>query len=316
MKRFSQIFYLILGAFILLGSSVARADAPSVIRIAYPGVGIGNRPAAAGNAVATMHLKGLLEDEFKKDGIAIRWSFLRGAGPAVNELYANGLLDFSALGDLPSVVGRAGGLKTRVLASVAVRSNVYIAVPADSNVQSVKELRGKRIAVLKGTATQLAANKILEAFGLSERDVKLINMDTNTAKAAIVTKDIDAALGGYDYLALRDQGVARIIYTTKGQNPDLTSNLLFLGSQDFISKYPEHTKRVLKCLVLAAKWLADNEAEPTPVFQLWTKSGFTFSSFKEDYRGESIKYLRHPLKEAHRFDQLRVAHSTRHGTFA
>jgi len=299
MKRlFNRLTWLVLSC-LMLSSGLALADAPKVIRIAYPGVGIGNRPAVSGNAVATMHLKGLLEQEFKPDGIEIRWSFLRGAGPAVNELYANGLLDFSALGDLPSVIGHASGLKTKVLAGVFVRGNLYISVPADSNIRQVKDLRGKKIAVLKGTATQLGAVKILESFGLQEKDVRLINMDTNTAKAAIVTKDVDAAVGGYDYLALRDQGVSRVIYTTKGAEPSLTSNTLFLGSEEFVRKYPEHTKRVLKCLVLAAKWLADNEQDPTPVYQLWTKSGFTFAAIKEDYTGESLKYRTSPLLDSY-----------------
>jgi ABC-type nitrate/sulfonate/bicarbonate transport system substrate-binding protein len=62
----------------------------------------------------------------KRDGIQITWSFLRGAGPATNELYANGLADFSLLGDLPSIIGHSGGLKTRVLAATAIRGNTYI----------------------------------------------------------------------------------------------------------------------------------------------------------------------------------------------
>jgi sulfonate transport system substrate-binding protein len=281
-------------ALTLLGG-LAHADAPTVIRVGYPGVGVGNRPAAAGNAVATMHLKGLLEDEFRKDGIQINWSFLRGAGPAVNELYANGLLDFSALGDLPSIVGRASGLKYRLLAGASVRGNIYLAVPADSNAQNVADLRGKKVAVTKGTATHLAAGKILEGFGLTEKDVRLINMDAQTAIAAIVTGDIDAAFGSSQYLGLRDQGVARILFRTTGGDPKYTSNTTFLGSSDFIQKYPEHAKRVLKVYVQAAKWLAEQEERREPVFQLWTRTGFTFASFKEDWTGESLKYKTSPL---------------------
>lgn len=49
-------------------------DTPIVIRVGYPAVGVGDRPAASGNAVATMHLRGMLEDELEKDGIQITWS--------------------------------------------------------------------------------------------------------------------------------------------------------------------------------------------------------------------------------------------------
>lgn len=298
-RRNKTLWSALLALALLTLQSLALADKPSVIRIGYPGVGTANRPASFGNSVATLHLKGLLEEEFKKDGIKISWTFLRGAGPAVNELFANGLLDFSHLGDLPSVVGRASGLKYRALASSGVRNNIYVSVPADSNVQTIKDLRGLRIAVLKGTATHLAGVKILEKFGLSERDVKLVNMDTNTAKSALVTKDIDAAVGQSDYLSLRDQGATRVIFTTKGGDPKLTSNGLFLGSQSFIEKYPEITARVVKQVVIAAKWLADSEKDPSSVFQLWTKSGFTYSSFKEDWSGEDLKYRTSPLIDAY-----------------
>jgi sulfonate transport system substrate-binding protein len=296
MKLNLQLFrtlWLALGLTLLGG--LAHADAPTVIRVGYPGVGVGNRPAAAGNAVATMHLKGLLEDEFRKDGIQINWSFLRGAGPAVNELFANGLLDFSALGDLPSIVGRASGLKYRLVAGASVRGNIYLAVPADSSAQNVADLRGKKVAVTKGTATHLAAGKILEGFGLSEKDVRLINMDAQTAISAIVTGDIDAAFGSSQYLGLRDQGVARILFRTTGGDPKYTSNTTFLASSEFLQKYPEHSKRVLEVYVQAAKWLAEQEDRREPVFQLWIRTGFTFASFKEDWTGESLKYKTSPL---------------------
>jgi sulfonate transport system substrate-binding protein len=241
-----------------------------------------------------MHLKGLLEEEFRKDGIKVTWTFLRGAGPAVNELYANGLVDFSSLGDLPSIVGRASGLKTRILAATSIRSNSYLVVPSDSSVQSIKDLRGKRVAIFKGTNIQLAVAKILEANGLQEKDIKAINMDMATARAAIVTKDVDAAFGDYSYLSLRDQGAARIVYQTQG-DPRYLRHGSFLGSESFIRKYPEITVRVVKQLVKAAKWNSDLEKTPTPVFQLWSKSGYPYSNFKEDLRGQSLKLLSSPL---------------------
>ena len=230
-----------------------------------------------------MHLKGLLEEEFRKDGIKVTWTFLRGAGPAVNELYANGLADFSLLGDLPAVVGRASGLKTRLLAGSAFAATPICRVLRVQRAES-QGSKGKRVAIFKGTNIQLSVAKILEANGLREQDIKAINMDNATSKAALITKDIDAAFGDYGPLSPRDQGAARIVYASQG-DPRSLRHAAFMGSESFINKYPEITKRVLKTLVIAAKWNSDNDANPAPVFQLWTKSGYTFASFKEDGKG-------------------------------
>lgn len=280
---------------LLFSPGAARADAPSVIRMAFPGVGVGNRPVTGGNSVSTVHLRGMLEEEFAKDGIQVTWSFLRGAGPATNELYANGLADFSLLGDLPSIIGHSGGLKTKVLAATAIRGNTYIFVPTSSNIQSVKDLRGKKVAIFKGTNIQLSANKVLEKFGLKESDIRAINMDSATARAAIATGDIDAAFGWTDYLSLRDQGLARLLYATDPTDYAAYRHCSFIGSEEFIQKYPEITKRVVKTVVRAAKWLSEQEANPAPVFQLWTRSGVTFANFKEDLGQNSLKVVSSPL---------------------
>lgn len=298
MGKFESTTALLAGALAILVAATTGAvahaeDKPKLIRISFPQVGVGGRPFASGSPLANAHLRGTMEEEFKKDGIAIQWTFLRGAGPAVNELFANDLVDFSSLGDLPSVIGRASGLKVKIVSAQSVRGNVYVAVPASSNVQSVKDLKGKRVAVAKGTATHLAGVKILEKFGLAEKDVRLMNMDTVTATAALATGDIDAALGNADYLRQRDQGIARIIYTTRGNDPQQTSNSSFVAAEKFIYKYPSLTVRVLKVLLNESKWLA--EAPTVQIFQLWTKTGTTFSSFREDLQGEDFKYRYSPL---------------------
>jgi len=292
MKRLKDMLLvaLVVVAFALAAQA---ADKPSTIRVSFPGVGVGNRPVTGGSAFSIVNLRAMLEDEFKPDGIKVPWSFLRAAGPGVNELYANNLTDFSLLGELPSIVGHASGLKTRILAG-STKSNLFIVVPADSQIQSVKDLKGKKFAVFKGTCLQLSAARILEANGLSEKDLRAINMDNSTGKAAITTKDVDAMIGGSDVLALRDQGVARVIYSTKG-DPRFTCNSTIIGSDDFIRKYPAYTKRFVRQYVLASKWLADQEKDPTEAYRLWSKSGTPFSIFKEDWSGESIKEKNSPL---------------------
>jgi sulfonate transport system substrate-binding protein len=283
---------LALGLVLIIGVAWA-GEGPSVIRVANPGVGIGNRPVVGGSAWSLLHLQGGLESEFSKDGTKVTWNFLRGAGPAVNELYANGLADIGLLGDLPSIVGHAGGLKTRILAS-AGRFNLYIAVPSDSAIQSVKDLRGKKLAVFKGTCLQLSANRILEANGLAEGDVRSLNMDASTGRAALVTKDVDALVGGADLFSLRDQGVAKIIYSTKNE-PRFACNTTVVASEEFVTKYPAQVKRIVRSYVLASKWLVDHQEDPAEAYRLWSKSGTPFSSFKEDFSGQAFRAQLSPL---------------------
>jgi len=288
--------------------SAYAATAPSIIRIGFPSVGVGNRPIVGGSPPATVHLRGLLEEEFKPEGIKIQWNFLRGAGPAVNELFANGLADFGfGLGDLPSIIGHAGGLKTRLLAAAGIRQNSYLATPADSSLSGIRELRGKKVAFQKGTNIQLAVAKMLEANGVTEKDIRALNMDNNTAKSALITKDVDAMFGQNDLLALRDQGTAKIIFNTREADPRFLRHSSLIASQDFIDKYPDITHRVVKVLVSAAKWISDQDAAPAPVFQLWTKSGTPFSNYKEDYQGSSLKLKASPLIDDYFSSQYRKA---------
>src|SRR5690242_15247429 len=162
MKRRQLIQGLGAGA-LLAGVAAARAQTPppTVIRFGVAQPAIGNPPGFYGSSVSIAHAKGWIEDEFKKDNIKIEWFFFKGAGPAVNEALTNRQLDFAFQGDLPAIVGKAAGLKTRLVLATGVRSNIYLAAPPDSPIQSVKDLRGKRVAIFKGTNAQLPINRLL-----------------------------------------------------------------------------------------------------------------------------------------------------------
>jgi sulfonate transport system substrate-binding protein len=288
----------VLAAVMVVATAPAAAEGkPAVIRIANPGVGIGGRPVVGSSPWSLLHIKGILEEEFKPDGIKVEWTFLRGAGPAVNELFANGLADIASLGDLPSIIGKSSGLKTRMLATSGL-SNRYIAVPSDSSVQSVKDLAGRRFAMAKGTCNHLAANRILETFGLTEKDVRTINMDNPTMLAALNTKDIDAAIGGPELLQLRDRGAVRIIHTTKG-DARYTCNSTIIVSDDFATKYPSIVKRIVRAHVKISKWFTDKESNPAEIYQMFSKSGVPFSNHKEEWTGDSFKVRASPLLDGY-----------------
>src|SRR6187551_1828263 len=112
---------------------LTSADKPSVIRFGFATVGLdGFSPVAGGSTAGSAQSKGLLDEEFKADGIKVEWNFFRGAGPALNEALANGLVDFGWHGDLPSIIGKSSGLKNKLIIANGTRGSLYIAVPSDS----------------------------------------------------------------------------------------------------------------------------------------------------------------------------------------
>ncbi|RBA24719.1 ABC transporter substrate-binding protein [Herminiimonas fonticola] len=147
---------LILSAVAFMAFAVFRpafADNPTTIRIGVAQPAVGNPPGIAGSTLAIAHAKDWREEEFKRDNIKVEWFFFKGAGPAVNEALTNDQLDFALQGDLPSIIGRAGGLKTKVILATSTRANIYLAVPPDSPIKTPKDIRGKRVAFFKGTWT-------------------------------------------------------------------------------------------------------------------------------------------------------------------
>jgi len=107
-----------------------------------------------------------LEKEFAASGTKIQWQYFRAAGPAVSEALASHQVDFVFHGDLPSVVVRSTGIKTRYLLPLYARSNIYVAVPVKSQIQKLADLKGKVTSSFRGTATQLVAARVLSSVGL------------------------------------------------------------------------------------------------------------------------------------------------------
>ena len=284
-------------AFLTAGSTFAvpASAEPVTIRFGFAQVGVGNRQFGSGNPAAIAHAQGFVEEEFKDSpDVKVDWSFFKGAGPAVNEALANDQLDFALHGDLPSIVGRSNGLRTKIVAANGIRANLYLAVRPDTGIQRIEDLKGRKVAQFRGTNLQLATDKVLAAHGLTERDIKFINMDFATATAALANGDIDAAFGQADYLALEKQGVARVIYSTRGDDPAFTRHSHVHVTEKFEQAHPDLTARFVKALVKAAAWASD-ENNREAVFEVWAKSGIPAETFRADFDGQPLKYRTTPV---------------------
>jgi sulfonate transport system substrate-binding protein len=288
-----RLFAIALSA--LAATAMAQAPAnPSVIRIGSPELGVGKTGFPGATALAIAKQNQWIEQEFAKDGVKVEWTLFRAAGPAVNEALAAGQLDVVFLGDLAAVIGRSRGLPTRLIAVTGRNSNSYLAAAPGTGIKTFADLKGRKVAVLKGTAYQRPFDALLTDAGLTEKDIRVVNMDWPTSKAAVVNKDVDATFGGADLHLLLDKGVTLPV-STKGRGPAYGIYSAILATDDFTQKYPAATTRLLKSVLRAAAWASD-EANRNATFALWgEQSGQGPTVFAAEFEGENLKQRHSPL---------------------
>lgn len=277
----------------LAAPSVLRAQSKvEVIRLAGPGNASG-RPYGSGTIGVLRGLE-LLEKEFEADGIRIEWQFPRGTGPAINEALANRQLEFASYGGLPNIVGRGAGVRTTVLASSGI-SPTYIGARPAAEIRTIADLKGKKLAFQRGTIFELSLSRILEQAGLKNSDVTIYDLQGADQVAAIQSGDVDALLGqGNTVLALVDQGLVEVAYSTKGSPAPGSTFGSFAVLDSFAAEQPEITRRVLRAFV-EASYFASLEQNREKLFDIWELTGSPRASFVADYEGDSLADRNTPL---------------------
>ncbi|MCR3833088.1 ABC transporter substrate-binding protein [Pseudomonas aeruginosa] len=226
--------------------------------------------------------------EFANDGITVKWSFFKGAGPVVNEAFANGQVDFAYLGDLAAIIGKSGGLDSRLLAATARGVNHYLGVQPGSGIKTLEDLKGKRVGIFRGTASQLSFDNALASVGLSEKDLKVINLDFSAALSALAARQIDATWGLAGLFALRDRGLAEIPLSTRDLDGAGTLQALLVGSGAFVDAHPDITERLLKVQLQAQDWLAREENRDAYIELVSKQASYPVVILQSEYRGRKL----------------------------
>jgi sulfonate transport system substrate-binding protein len=235
----------------------AHADELKEIRIAVPDLSAGTQHSGGG-VVDVLRDQQIYEKAFADQGIKIQWNFFKGAGPVINEAFANGQVDLAYLGDLAAIIGKSNGLDTRVLSASARGVKHYLGVVPGSGIKSLQDLKGKRVAIFRGTASQLSFDAALASQGLSEKDLKIINLDFNGAIAALAAKQIDASWGGSNLTALQAKGLAELPLNTKDLDGAGSVQAVLVGNGKFVDEHPEVVAKLLKAQQQAVQWLTQD----------------------------------------------------------
>jgi taurine transport system substrate-binding protein len=129
----------------------------------------------------------------EKTGYDIKWRKFDSGAKAITAMAA-GAVDMTVAGSSPIASAASKGIEMEL---IWIMENIAdaeaLVVKNGSGITSPSDLKGKKIAVPFVSTTHFHMLFALEQFGLSEKDVKLINMQPNAIMAAWIRGDIDGA---------------------------------------------------------------------------------------------------------------------------
>ncbi|MBN8968197.1 MAG: aliphatic sulfonate ABC transporter substrate-binding protein [Rhizobiales bacterium] len=235
---------LVAGALVAPGAARA-ADAPKQIAIDW----------ATYNPVSiVLKEKGLLEKEFAKDGIKIVWVQTLGSNKALEFLNA-GSIDFGSTAGSAALVARING---NPIKSVYVYSRpewTALVTGKDSKITKVADLKGKRVAVTRGTDPHIFLVRALLDAGLTEKDITPVLLQHPDGKTALVRGDVDAWAGLDPMMAQAEiEDGVKLFY----RKPEANTWGILNTREQFLKDHPDIVRRVLAVYEEARKYSLAN----------------------------------------------------------
>jgi sulfonate transport system substrate-binding protein len=210
----------------------------------------------AGILMAERQRRGL-ETMLNPLGIAVQWTEFQ-FGPPILEAMRVGSVDIGLVGDTPPIFAQAA--KSDLLYVAAVPSNPSaILLPAGSTLQTLQDLKGKRVAFARASSAHNLTIAAVEKAGLRFDEIQAIGLAPADAAAAFEKGAIDAWTIWDPFYALYETrpGV-RVLANSDGIAPQ---NSFFIASRTFVEANPAITTKVIDELAQVSNWASAHRAD-------------------------------------------------------
>lgn len=228
-------------------TGIARAQAnPAELRIGFQKYG----------TLTVLKAKGDLEKRLAPLGVTVKWTEFP-AGPQLLEGLNVGSIDFGTVGEAPPIFAQAAGADLVYLANQPPAPTAEaLVVPKDSPIRGLSDLRGRKVALNKGSNVHYLLVKLLEKQGLKYTDIQVVYLPPADARAAFERKAVDAWVIWDPFLAAAERQLgARVIADGTG----VVSNLQFyLAARGYADKHPQVVQAVIEELGKLDRWAASN----------------------------------------------------------
>ena len=183
-------------------------------------------------------------------GYNVTWVLSAGSNKA-NEGLRSKALDVGSTAGSAALVARANGSPIKAVDLFAGGEWTALVVAKDSPINSVADLKGKKVAVTKGTDPYFFLLQSLATAGLSPSDIEIVNLQHADGKTALERGNVDAWSGLDPFIAQTiQQSGSRFIY----RNPSFNSYGFVDAREDFIAAHPEAVQAVVDSYEEARKW--------------------------------------------------------------
>ena len=221
------------GTLPLVGARAARAaDRPDAIGVDY----------AYYNPVSLLlKKKGWLEEAFAGDKIGVRWVLSLGSNKALEYLRGSSI-DFGSTAGSAVLVARAGGLPVKAIYVYSKPEWTALVARKDSSVSKIEDLKGRSVAVTRGTDPHIFLLRALDSKGLSERDINPVLLQHPDGYQALASKQVDAWAGLDPQMAKAQVESGAVLFY---RNPSFNTYGVLNVREAFAKQYPDLVRRVL-----------------------------------------------------------------------
>jgi len=250
---------VVTGASLAAGfAAPAFAQAPKEIRIDY----------ATYNPVGlVLKERGILEKALEADGIKVRWVLSAGSNKALEFLNA-GSIDFGSTAGAAALIGKINGNPIKSIYVYSRPEWTALVTGAKSEITKVSELKGKRVAVTRGTDPHIFLVRALADAKLTEKDVKLVLLQHADGRLALERGDVDAWAGLDPLMAAAEvESGAKLFYRKAEDNTWGVLNV----REAFANENPALVKKVLAAYEEARAYARANPAELKKILVEYTK---------------------------------------------
>ena len=195
-------------------------------------------PSTAGFAVAEE------EDLYKKQGVDISLTPGKGSGTTV-QLVSTGKADMGIADSVAITQAVQKGAPLLVVATVNQATNTAMQVLNSSGIKSVKDLKGKSVAVPAEGAYSFLLPIFLQSAGLTENDIKIVTMPFESMAPSLIAGKVDAIVGGQDsHVALASQGAHFRDFAFGDHGVNSVAHSIFT-TKSYAKKHPSTVKKVV-----------------------------------------------------------------------